>query len=433
MEEYTRTTKIAKNFSLNIHSLVVFAEIIGNFADEHDRKVKNSFGSLFVDLASAFEEVISSDEETSNLGSEENKWNEYENLSIEQKRKLTEKFKIVVTGKKQQILEFNRQYGKAQPIQGNLLRRTTLVSLMSTLETLFSQLLREFYQKYPQALPCEAKSLSLADLRGLGSVEEAELYLIDNEIDSILRGSIQSQLACFEKPIKISLKPIEKYNDKLIELSQRRNLLVHNDGKINRHYLNKAPNNLIDDGMKEGDQIEVTSSYLMSSIYVVYLIGIILIQQCFRKWEKESTDELDNMLIDLLFDSLMEQNYTFTESLADYIYSIDIKNDKNLRMMAVNHCIALREQERLEEVEKVLSKYDWSAVSLEFELALSALRSQENKVYTILDKVIAIDKIDASALNKWPLFSNFRNTERFRKYFKSRRFKNEVQHLRVFA
>lgn len=138
MEEYTRTTKIAKNFSLNIHSLVVFAEIIGNFADEHDRKVKNSFGNLFVDLASAFEEVISSDEETSNLDSEENKWNEYENLSIEQKRKLTEKFKIVVTEKKQQILDFNRQYGKAQPIQGNLLRRTTLVSLMSTLETLIS-------------------------------------------------------------------------------------------------------------------------------------------------------------------------------------------------------------------------------------------------------------------------------------------------------
>jgi hypothetical protein len=422
MEKKFRAKEIAENFNRNIQSLIVFTEIVGNFADQHDRKVRKTVTDFLVDLASTFDEIIgdSSDEVKSNLGNEEKQTSKGEKLSKEQKHKSAEKLTKVLADNRQQILDISRKYGRTPPIQGSLLRRSTLISLMSTLETLISQLLREFYHKHPGALPSEAKSLSLADLRDLGSVEEAEAFLIDNEIDSILRGNIQSQLACFEKPIKVSLKPIEKYSEKLIEASQRRNLLVHNDGRINRHYLSKAPTSLIDDGVKEGDPIQVVSSYLLSRIQMVQLVGTILIQQCFRKWEKENIDTLNSMLIGLLFDSLVEKNYAFTESLAEYINSIDIKNDRDLRIMVVNHCIALREQGKLEEMEGVLSKYDWSAVALNFELALTALRSQEDKIYAILDNAILIGEIDSSNLNEWPLFSNFRNTERFKEYFKEK-------------
>jgi hypothetical protein len=403
MEENTQLEKITSNFNKNIHSLIVFSNTIGSFADEHDQKVKDSIQNSLAQITSNLEKVLDelprknkSDKDDGELDFEE------------QKREFISKLENVLLSKK--------HYRKSLPIQGNLLRKSALISLMCILETLISQLLREFYQKYPEALPSNAKNLSLSELRELGSVEEAELYLIDSEIDSILRGNIQSQLECFEKYIKISLKPIERYRENIVELSQRRNLLVHNDGKINKHYLNKSPKHLRDGNVNEGDKIKVNSSYLTDEIQSVHLIGIILIQQCFRKWEKSKSDVANKILIDLLFDSLTEKNYKLTEYLAEYSYSIDIKNDQDLRIIVVNHCIALRDLGKVEEMDKVLSKYDWSAVSLTFKLALSVLRNEEDNAYGILDRVLAIGEIDAPELDSWPLFGQLRNTERFNQY-----------------
>ena len=138
----------------------------------------------------------------------------------------------------------------------------------------------------------------------------------------------------------------------------------------------------------------------MFGIKNIYLVGTILIQQCFRKWEKENIDEANDILIDLSYDSLIEKNHIFTENLAEYAYAINLKNDKYLRIMVINHCIALREQEKFEEMERVLSRYDWSAVSLRFKLALNALREEEDKLYLNLNRAIAINDIHAQELHE---------------------------------
>jgi hypothetical protein len=194
-------------------------------------------------------------------------------------------------------------------------------------------------------------------------------------------------------------------------------LIIHNDGKINRHYLNKSPKQLRDDGAKEGDQINVTSAYLTAEIRSVYLVGTVLIQQCFRKWEKENIESLNDLLVNLMFDSLVDEDYEFTENLAEYAYSIDMKSDKCLRIVVINHCIALREKGMIEEMDKVFYKYDWSATSLCFELALNVLRNEEDKAYEILDRALMINEISEVEIDSWPLFSCFRTTERFSKYF----------------
>lgn len=59
MEEGTRIKDITRSFHQNIQALVTFAETIGSFADEHDRRVSGSINKLLVDLASAFDEVLS--------------------------------------------------------------------------------------------------------------------------------------------------------------------------------------------------------------------------------------------------------------------------------------------------------------------------------------------------------------------------------------
>ena len=140
----------------------------------------------------------------------------------------------------------HKTFKKSAPKQGPILRRGALVSLLGCFETLVAHLIRKFYKKFPEAFPSSSKSLTLEDLKEIGSIEDAELHLIDAEIDSILRGNISSQIEYFVKPIKVQLKYLNEFHDKLIEISQRRNILVHNDGVINKHYISKTPKYLID-------------------------------------------------------------------------------------------------------------------------------------------------------------------------------------------
>lgn len=57
-----------------------------------------------------------------------------------------------------------------------------------------ADLLNFYYLAYPAALPSEGKLLSLADLREIGSIDEAEKLLIMKEIDTFLHDSTEGQI-----------------------------------------------------------------------------------------------------------------------------------------------------------------------------------------------------------------------------------------------
>ena len=101
--------------------------------------------------------------------------------------------------KSKAILEMAFATTKQAPMQGSLLRRGALVTLFSFLESLISEMIHKFYQLFPAALPAEDRMLSLADLKSIGSVEDAEKYLIAREVESILRESLESQIEYFKK------------------------------------------------------------------------------------------------------------------------------------------------------------------------------------------------------------------------------------------
>ena len=141
MEEGTRIKDITRSFHQNIQALVTFAETIGSFADEHDRRVSGSIKKLVVDLTSAFDEVLSDSFCEVAITSEEdgNNQKQIKKLSEEQKQQLIEKLNTVAFDNRNQIRFLNKKIKKTLPVQGNILRRSALISLMATFETLISQ------------------------------------------------------------------------------------------------------------------------------------------------------------------------------------------------------------------------------------------------------------------------------------------------------
>jgi hypothetical protein len=281
-------------------------------------------------------------------------------------------------------------------------------------ESLLSDLLHIYYSLFPAALPAEDRMLSLADLREIGSISDAEKYLVDREVDAILRESTKVQFDYFSKRLKVNIEMLAKYSTELFEIFQRRNIVVHNQGIVNKIYLQNVSNEIIEKHkITEGSLIKVSEDYLNKAIDFIFLCGIVLIQQCWRKWKKEELDLADSALIDATYESLIEKRYDIVNEVAGYATGINFEVDRSRRVVVINQAIALKQLSEIEEMEAVLSKHDWSSSSMEFEVALCALRNEEDKLLELLSRAIPAKAIKQEDLVDWPLFIEFRNSPAF--------------------
>jgi len=418
---------IARRFDVNINALRVFNNQIGRLAEEHDKNTTEQQNLAFTQLVGiSMEELekikVVSGEDLQLALKASKEASEQEKQEIEERLKLSDEQKLIVQKLAQidgkdfllRSSNFFRSTTKILPIQAYILRHSALTTLASHFEYLISELVHSFYSLFPQALPSEERVLSLAELREIGSIEDAENHLIEKEVDSLLRDTVEKQLEYFSsKRIKVNLEALSPYKNSLIEIFQRRNIIVHNDGVANKIYLSRVPQEAIEDGIKDGSRLDVTEEYLNKAIDNIYLSGIILVQLCWRKWQKENTKSADLNYINLLYETLQEQRFYFTKLLQEFSLKTEYITDRNKRVVIINHAIALRELNQRDEMEKLINSLDWSSCALEFKVALFSLREDKENFFKALPKAISANEIQKQHLEEWPLFNPFRELEEF--------------------
>ena len=90
----------------------------------------------------------------------------------------------------------------------------------------------------PDALSMINQDIKFSELSTFTSIEEAKKHLIWREIDLLLRNSHIEHLKWLEKKCKINgLTTDNKWLLNFIEVTERRNLFVHNDGIVNKQYI----------------------------------------------------------------------------------------------------------------------------------------------------------------------------------------------------
>ncbi|MGA9996678.1 MAG: hypothetical protein WBP93_14770 [Pyrinomonadaceae bacterium] len=124
--------------------------------------------------------------------------------------------------------------------QKELLYKSSLITLTSTVELFLSQLLHFYFEQFPGAVGSDVKFFSLDELKSIGSIEDAKKYLIESKVENILRDSLEEWIKFLKERVKLSMGYIDPVKDKLLEIYQRRNLLVHNGGQVNSIYLSKV-------------------------------------------------------------------------------------------------------------------------------------------------------------------------------------------------
>jgi hypothetical protein len=388
-EQYT-IQMAQQNFTENMESLSLFITNLRPVAKEHD---KNSVKNTIEKVDEVFKIVGISKKELQ------------EKKSIRKDLKLTDKQSV-------RIINILYDLKRLTPSNVELLHKSVFVILVSYFDFILSDLIHCFYQMHPESLSGKELSITLKELKLCSYLDEAINYIINKEVDKVLFDNLENQKNYLKSYLKIDIKENIICWNRINEAIERRNIIVHNNGKINRRYLKSADLSVLSDvkskKLKEGKTIRIDEGYFTTIYNEILIAGTILIQSCWRKWRKEKVSSADAQLNKSMYDALYQEKWVVAEKLGLFAKECEISTQEISLYLNINYCQSLKWQNKKAEFAKEFAKYDISTLSPKYKLALYALKNDKNNFYKNVEGAITIDQMKKDDFMEWPLFRELR-------------------------
>jgi hypothetical protein len=300
--------------------------------------------------------------------------------------------------------------------------RSFTVALVSEFDAFMSATLRAFYHLKPEALNASDRKLTYAELAAFGSIEAAREHIIEKDVETYLRSSHSEQFVTLESKLGIPLrKDLPVWKD-FIELTERRNLFVHNDGVVNSHYLQVCSSERYDcSKLKKGLRLGVSKNYFARAHEAVFELAAKLSHVLWRKLSPETGERADGHFAGtLIYDLVYEKRYRLAQTLADF-GSLTFKNkwtsDYYRRALVVNRAQAYIWDGKRDEGLRILAAEDWSAASDEFQVCVAALRQDYAAALRYMKSIGPASKPSKDGYRDYPVFRELRKTPEFQQTF----------------
>ena len=394
MDKERKILYIWMRFNSNIGALYSFYEKVTILADETDREkiraLSIRLATLFRDdpekvekeIASLFPSIDDLDiyPDIRNIESVKELLEEIKDASfIEQAKEWESKHPF----KSQKFVEILFSAFADPPMSGVLLRRSMLVSLVTFLEILVQDVFVNHFM-------------------GKGETKKAALELAEE-----MSKGWGKRLSNLEK-IGLGTLAQSKYKEEFIEITKRRNLLVHNDGVVDDGFIEKTPKKF--KSLKPGSIFIVSSKYLQRALDIAYTFGLYL---CVKLWkfsklpELEQSKEIDKLLIP----ALNKKRYSLVLEITKHLSDESLPTQMPQRFL-VDRAIAFRELGQTKEVRNIVSKLE----RLDYHWSNSVAIAMLTNNMVELQKILKDNKVPAN-ISSWPLFDPIKHEVWFKTIF----------------
>ena len=243
-----------------------------------------------------------------------------------------------------------------------IIPRSFVIALVSQFDAFLGRLLRAVYANRPEILNASERNLTFANLIEFNSIDEAREYVLEKEIEAVLRESHTEHFDYLERKLGIELRKGLDIWPTFIEVTERRNLFVHTDGVVSTQYIavcKKHKVNLIL-GEKVGQVLEADPGYLNTTYNCLYEIAVKLSQVLWRKLLPGELEEADIYLTMVCYELLKREEYTLTGRLLDFALTLPRHSSQRFKLVWVfGNCrekhtfssLALPHQEATERVQ----------------------------------------------------------------------------------
>ena len=295
-----------------------------------------------------------------------------------------------------------------------------LLSLVATFDSFIADTLRFMLRSSPERVIDSSKTVNVRDVLNMSSFDEMVGKIIDDEVETIMRGSHDEQIKYIEKKLNLKIRNYYGEWGNFIEIFERRNLIAHGNFVINSHYINNCNKH----GFKVsedqyGKRLILNEQYLRRSSDRLLEFGLSLMFSLWLKHFQDSRDTAYEDLNALTYELIKDGQSRVAAGLLDLALfkKTPCASDLIQRMMTINLANSYKKLGNDTMAQKVISGVDWSATTDEFQICVAAVRGNVERVVELMPKVARGDLIKKSQFREWPVFDWVREEERVRGKF----------------
>ncbi|MGN0497003.1 MAG: hypothetical protein ACI4GW_12320 [Lachnospiraceae bacterium] len=326
------------------------------------------------------------------------------------------RYKLKDLDEKYKKYELNPQKAMTEYIklseQPTILSESTLMMLLVRYEEAIAGIFKYILMEYPDAYLKE-KSITYSELMTLNTdIKEVKRCFIEKEVDEFMRLPISDWYNLFAQKHKTKFIFENGEFERFKEIYYRRNLVVHNQGKVNDIYIKNVDECAIE-SVERGDVLEVSREYMFKAFDLTQLI----LYGTFWGLKKLSKDkeELEKRMFDMAFKHMENGEWLISE----YAYKIMMdekgQSDADKFCNKVNYWISVKNQGRFEDIKEEIDGCDVSAMCEQFKVAKYALLDEHAKVSSVLEKIIGTE-MPSCYIEQWPLFIQYRKSEEYKTF-----------------
>lgn len=302
--------------------------------------------------------------------------------------------------------------------------QSMLVSIVSQYDYLVGQLIQFIYEVNPKLLQESNSQISYKDLFTYNDIGAIRDKIIQDKVETILRKSHDEQIDDLQKISGVkNLKGVHFWKE-FVEITQRRNLFVHCKGCVSEQYIKECQNVGLVKLPSKGENLNVDEGYFLRAYFVFYMMGALLTQVIIRQLlSKENLlGEIDTILTNIIYETLEEEKYDLTIELSEFAMAGSTKHACRLDEVyfVLNHAQAHKWKGNQEECNKILTQFDFSAMTSDILVAKFALEDNIEQVVEHMYKVGNTSNImRKDSYASWVIFKEMRKKVEFKNAYKN--------------
>lgn len=310
----------------------------------------------------------------------------------------------------------------------NMMNRSTLSALVSEYEGFLANAMRVAGEIQPSAFVSNADTISLGELEKFASLEEVKKEVVSSKIDDLLHSNSHVQvLRLLGEKFGLNLTSADKLLAEFTEICQRRHLLTHAGGVVNRRYLRICEEGGCDLAKlpKLGEKVEIDRKYIRRATARVFQIGYFSIHMLWQKLIPTDHERSCGAILAASHDFLENDLTKMTRRLVDFVLeSKRLPSEKHQAYLTINKALSflfdpnLEDDEKVRGVDETLRKRDWTVISPTLKLALACVRQEYDNIEALAEAA-SRDGIGYTEANTWAVFREVRERPDFISKFKN--------------
>jgi len=153
---------------------------------------------------------------------------------------------------------FNMLSPKSENNLYQLVTENLIIDIVSIFEDYLQEVLKFLLQSSPELVLSKDKLINASDLLNVGSVEELIENLTEEKVIKTMYKSLKNIINYIASGFKIKFEVEDEIYKSILYWKEIRNLIIHNRGIVNQHFISTLNKNKIDSSLQKGEKIKLS-------------------------------------------------------------------------------------------------------------------------------------------------------------------------------